>query len=431
MLKAILGTFVSRIFIAISAFLVIIINASYLGAEKVGVISLILLGITIVMMFNNLVGGGAVFMIPKFGLKIIMKLSYSWAVLVSVVGTIVLYILHLIPDQYLIHVLLLTLLFSFCSINQSALLGINKIHLYNFVGLIQALILLISLLVFMILLHRIEIIAYIYSLYISYTALFFTSLMPLLSEFKKGKTLNKKQILKEMLKYGFFIQIANLVQLFNYRYIYYVIEFYLGKSSLGVFDVSNKLSEGIWLTPRSLATIQYSKISNSNDKEYALKLTLAFLKLSSIATLAFIGIILFLPLTFFVSLFGVEFEGVKHIMLSLAPGIFAVSISMILSHYFAGLGKYYINTITSSVGFVTLITLCVIFFPHATKYGNYHALFIAGLLVSAAYTLSVIIQFILFCKHTKIKFKSFLITKEDVSIFSSEFKKMIATKSKA
>lgn len=428
MLKAILGTFVSRIIIAISAFLVIIINASYLGAEKVGVISLILLGITIVMMFNNLVGGGAVYMIPKYGLQMIMKLSYSWATLVSLLGTFILYALHLIPDQYLFHVLILTLLFSFCSINQSALLGIEKIRLFNIVALIQSLILLISLSIFIILLHKIEIIVYIYSLYISYITLFVISSIPLIPYLKKVQTQSISRVLKEMLKYGFFIQIANLVQLFNYRYIYYVIEFYLGKSSLGVFDVSNKLSEGIWLTPRSLATIQYSKISNSNNKEYAIKLSLAFLKLSSLATLAFIVVILCLPLSLFVTIFGIEFEGVKHIMLSLAPGIFAVSVSMILSHYFAGLGKYYINTITSSVGFVALITLCVIFFPQAANYGNYHAIFIAGLLVSTAYSLSVSIQFIMFCKHTKIKFKSLLITKEDISIFSSEFKKLIAKK---
>ncbi len=424
MLKIILGTISTRILVAIFSFLIVIINAYYLGAEKVGLISLIILGISIINMFNNLVGGSLVFIIPKYGIKTAINLSYIWAIVTSSAGTLILGALHLVPEMYVFHVFVLTSLLSFCNINLAALLGLGKITTYNAATFTQSVIMLVTLLMLIMVFKQTDVTMYIYSMYLANLVLFVFSFSPLRNPYRNSLNQHWIRVLKEMLKYGVFIQIANLIQLFNYRYIYYVIEFYLGKSSLGVFDVSNKLSEGIWLTPKSLATIQYSKISNSSSNEYAKKLTLAFLKLSSIATLGFILLIICIPSNVFSQIFGSDFSDIKHIMVSLSPGIFSISISLILSHYFAGLGKYYINTIMAIIGFITLVILCGIFMPEAASLGSHHALFIAGILVSSAYTLSVIVQFILFYSYTQFTFKSLLIRKEDVRLVMSELKKL-------
>lgn len=70
-----------------------------------------------------------------------------------------------------------------------------------------------------------------------------------------------------MLTYGFAIQIANFAQLLNYRLSYYIIEFCSGRKALGVFDLGTKLSEAVWILPKSMATVQYARISNSKENK--------------------------------------------------------------------------------------------------------------------------------------------------------------------
>jgi len=59
MLKNILSTITTRILVALLTLIMVLVNARYLGAEKVGTIGLIILAIAILQLVSNLVGGGA------------------------------------------------------------------------------------------------------------------------------------------------------------------------------------------------------------------------------------------------------------------------------------------------------------------------------------------------------------------------------------
>ena len=61
-------------------------------------------------------------------------------------------------------------------------------------------------------------------------------------------------LLAEMLKLGFWTQIANLTQLLTYRLNYYLIEGFVGRKSLGLYELGTRISEAVWIFPKSIST---------------------------------------------------------------------------------------------------------------------------------------------------------------------------------
>ena len=149
MIKNIFSTIFTRFINAIISFIVIIIISQKFGAEGTGTIGLILLGITIIVMINNFVGGSAlVYLVPRYDLYKLLIPSYIWALITSVPVAILLSITGLIPHEFTYHVMLLSLIFSLTSINQMFILGKEKIKLFNLTSLAQMLVLLVSLMLF-------------------------------------------------------------------------------------------------------------------------------------------------------------------------------------------------------------------------------------------------------------------------------------------
>ena len=128
MLKKILGTAGARLINALLGFSILIVNTNKLGTEGVGTIGLIILSITIILLLNNFVGGGAlIYLIPRIDLFKLFIPSYIWAVFSAISGTYILKFLNLIPVEYTCHILLLSLIQSLSSINLTVLLGNEKI----------------------------------------------------------------------------------------------------------------------------------------------------------------------------------------------------------------------------------------------------------------------------------------------------------------
>jgi O-antigen/teichoic acid export membrane protein len=169
---------------------------------------------------------------------------------------------------------------------------------------------------------------------------------------------------------------------------------------------------------KSVSMVQYSKISNTGDTEYAKTLTLRFVKFVFVVTMLMLIVLLLLPDTFFMFVFGKEFNGLSRIVQSLALGILSMSVSMIFSHFFSGTGRHYHNTISSGIGLVFTLTLGFTLIPRMGIVG-------AGITASASYTASVCYQFVVFLRITKTGLSHFRITREDVSFLRDELKRFL------
>ena len=88
MFRNIIGTIGTRVISAFLTLLISVLNARLLGTANVGTISLIVLSVTFIQLFNNFIGGGAlVYMTPRAGFLKLFVLSYAWILGVTILAT--------------------------------------------------------------------------------------------------------------------------------------------------------------------------------------------------------------------------------------------------------------------------------------------------------------------------------------------------------
>jgi O-antigen/teichoic acid export membrane protein len=413
MLRKIVGTVSTRIIIALITLATVLINGWYLGADKVGTISLIILAITLIQMLNNFVGGAAlVYLITLF------IPAYLWSFITSFAGAFIIEFFNLIPMGFFWHVVILSLILSLMSVNFMILMGQERIRLYNIISLLQMITFFLVLIFWLFFLQKREVISYIIGLYASYLFAFTGSLSMILSRAKWGTIKGMPGVLKEIFRYGSVMQTGNILQFFNYRLSYYFIEVFMGRAALGVYSVGVQLSESAWLVSRSISLVQYSRISNEKDLNFAARLTLSLTKVSFLITAFCIVILFFLLILFFPLIFTPEFNAVKLIIASLSLGILAFSVSIILSPYFSGIGKPGHNTITAAIGLLFTLISGWILIPRFGFIG-------AGFSAAISYSIATLYQFIVFCKLSGFNPAHFLMTKSDIDRFISEVKQYI------
>jgi O-antigen/teichoic acid export membrane protein len=301
------------------------------------------------------------------------------------------------------------------SLNSMILIGQERIRAINIITIAQILTIFVVLLVFYFLTDYREVMVYVIALYGSFGVLFLGTLVLVSTRLRWGDLSGMKQVIRDILKFGSWAQTANIFQLLNYRISYYFIERFLGEASLGVYSTGVQLSEGVWLVPRSMSMVQYSRITNEKTREYAARITLAFSKIGVLLSILLVGILMLLPTSFYTWIFGPEFSGVKVVIISLAVGIITLSFSILISTFFIGLGKPVHSAIASGIGLVFTLGLSLWLIPIYGIVG-------AGIAASVAYTSSTIYQLILFVIMAKVKAHDFLVRTSEVKMMIRELK---------
>ncbi len=410
MINKILNTFGSNVAVAIFNLLIAIIVSQYLGAAAKGSQSIIITTIALVLVMCNIAGGATlVFLIPRYKDILVMLPSYVWSIIVTAILYFFLTFFSFVPQQYVHHICILSLISSFTAINMMVLLGHERIYRKNFVAVIQifSVVLVLSFLFFV--QENKSIHAYIIALYAGYSLSFIVSILyvwPLLGPKSTRKNTDLKQLLKEMFRYGFLNQLSHIFQLLSIRLSYYFLLGLSGESSVGIYSNAVSLVESVWLISKSIATVQYARIANSNDQVYARTLTVKLLKTSVIISIVMLLPLLLLPAQFFVFLFGNEFGSVGSIILFLAPGIIIYNLAIIIGHYFSGRGQYHINTFSTLIGLLSTLILCPLLISYFNIYG-------AALATVFSFTLMGFFVSIVFIKQTKISWVKLLPARED------------------
>jgi len=425
MFKKILGTVGTRLINAVLALIAASLNANYLGAENVGTIYLMVFSVTIIQLFNNFVGGGAlIYLAPRAGIFKLFVPAVIWTFVTTILTTFLLFFLGttapalgLIPEGYLGPVLFLALAISFSSVNYMLLLGKEKIKAYNMVNLLQICTLFLLLLLLLFGFHIRTAMAYYWALFGSYAMAWAVSFYLLLPLLKVEPLTGMKQLLGEIFRFGGYIQFANIFQQLNYRLSLKFVDMFAGRAAVGVLSVGLTLSEGLWMLSRSMATVQYSRLSNAMDNNYAMRLTLTFIKITWIFTLVGMLLLLLLPVSVYTTLFGAQFADLRLVIASLAIGIVTLSVSMILSSFFSAINKPFHNTISSSIGLVFTIGLGFLLIPAWGIAG-------AGIAASVSYSMATLYQLLVFIRLAKPPLRDFLLTRSEIYLLIAEIRKI-------
>jgi O-antigen/teichoic acid export membrane protein len=364
MFKNIFRTFVSRIIAALLTFGVVFITSRALGPANYGTIGLVMVAVGIILLFSALIGGTSlVYFTSRFNPRVLFSVSTLWGFVSAVAISLVMAKLNLYPKQYFIHVFLISL---FANISQNLMfiiLGKERILQQNMITLIQVFIHFIIVIVIFHGLKKPAVDLYLLSVLISHVAAASTGFLLCRKEILPFTFSGLADIIREFMKYGFWVQVSAFVQLFNYRLSYYLVDWFLGRQMLGIYTLAVQLAESFWILPRSVAIVQFAHISNMKDAKEAVPLSFKLMQFVILMITLFSIPIFFIPESWFLFVFGIGYTGIKSVLMLLIPAIIIFSGAIILSHYFSGIGKVWFNSITGTVGLLFTVVSGLILIP--------------------------------------------------------------------
>lgn len=390
MVRNILSSFLAKSLIALTFLAILLIQTRQLGSEVVGQVSLLIVNLAIIQTISDIYTGSAlVYFIPKYNVAKIYSNGLVWTFFCIVITNCFFYVFDIGLKEYWLHVFIISFVSTLNAFHNVILLAKEKIRTYNFLLFLQPVLLFIFLCVSILLLEINSVYAFIVSAYASYSISFIISAYHIILLLGKEKESKPNVKLRSVLQNGFVNQLGNLAHTLSNRYNYYLIA---GTALVGVYASATSLIESVWLLSGSISPIILTHIANQKDESNNSKVTLLLSKISFLLSLFCVIVVLLLPEHFFNLLLGKDFNGTKSIMLTLSPGVLAISFSSILSHYFSGLGKQRILLFANSSGLImTLVTSY--YFIH--NYGLIGAAYAASL----AYLMQALVLTIVFMKQ--------------------------------
>lgn len=427
MLRKILATSGTRILNALSSLIVLWIAANSLGSEAWGTAGIILLDISLVLLVVELVTGSAiVFHSSKENFTSLLLLSAMWTFFVIGLFAFIFFILsgfpHLyslmIPENYGKHILILSLINGFYGFNLNALLGREKLKVFNGLFVLQFSLLLATMASSVYLFDTRDERAFVLALYVSYTIPAFVGWFMIVPYIEKSTFTHTKSIFMRLFHFGSMTQLSSIAHLVNKRMSFYVIKQYLGLAPLGVYNSGVQLTEGLRLIGQSISLVQFSSLSNSNSDEYARTMSIQLLKFSVLLTTLASLVLIAIPKVIFEMIFSKDFGDIKIVIISLAPGVVFLAANTIFSHYFSGTGKPKYNLYASLVGLFVTIPAVLLLIPAFQLVG-------AGISASLAYGASVLYQWLVFKKLTHTKTSELRISMHEIKTFVVSLKRLL------
>lgn len=413
MLIKIFGTVFSKTFAAVANFLIVILTAKYLGAGARGEIALVVLSVSIVALFQAIIGGSALtFFAANHSLKRLLTIALSWSFVLGVIVSFVLGYFELIQPDLLVELLLISIPQGVVLIFQSVLIGRKGIIEYNVLEFTRSATL-VGTICLVLLGFGKEDLSWIYAAYI--TANLATVGLGTYFMWQLPRVESETPIIplsKKMVRFGIQVQLNNIAQMFNYRFVYFVIEKWKGLEVLGVFSVAISIAETLWIISKSITTYQTSILVNLTDRLKQATTTVAFSKMSVAFTSIALVVLLLIPESFFILVFGEEFASIKQINFYFAPAILFLSFFGIINHYFYSIDRNSINIYAALVG--NVLTLVSAFF----LIDNYN-LEGAALTYSIAYVGMLFFLVFKFLAISGLKLNDFLLIKSDFQKFKT------------
>jgi len=354
MFSNMLRTLGVRVSTALISLMIVVVSGRALGAEVLGSISLMIVSITIINLVGGFAGGAAlVYLIPRHKGKALMPVAQLWAIISGLVTASILYLIRAFPTDLVLHVFVLGIVGSLIQNYLSVILVHQRIKWHNAVSLLQAVLMIGMLFVLTYVLQIKSIEAYVWAMYAAYLPVLIVTVL-ICRNLKLGGQGSPSELFRILFGYGSLVQISSILALLTYRLTYYYTEAWLGLAALGILSVAAQISEAIWIVPKSIALVQFSKIANLKNDADSAHLTLFLGLVTMLITLVALVALVLIPDAVYTWIFGNEFINLRPIIQLFVPGIFAISLNIILSHFFSGTGKILFNLAGSGLGLIAV-----------------------------------------------------------------------------
>ncbi len=431
MIKKIFGTFGTRLLNALVGFVTLWFGTNFLGREAWGIGATVLVDVSLLLIAVELLSGsGLIYYTPRKSFVTLFKISYAWTFIMIAFFAVIFSLLHtllptvydaFVPEGYGLHILLMVFLYSLHNFNMNVLLGKERVGTQNVLFIIQFMTQLISMMTYIFVFDIRNADAFVFSLITGYLIVNICGFISIFQYFKDNRHEKLIPTAKEMFNFGSMIQLSTLVTMINRRISYFVIKKTFGLGEVGVYTSGTQVSEATKLIGNSIALVQFSSISNMDDRKKAAELTVTFLKLAVILTALCMIVICLIPKSIYAWIFTEEFAETKDVLVSLSPGMVFMAANMIFSHYFSGVNLPKHNLYGSVVGLLVTIPSIFILIPMYGIVG-------AGISVSLTYLATICYQWFIFKKETSVKTIQLLPTLNDFKTLIKNLKEIMINK---
>jgi len=390
---------ITRGIVAIINFLILIVSSRYLGVETRGEISLLILNIANLQMISEIFTGYAlVHFIPRYSLKKIVSYGLMWIIVITILGTLLLKYFNLLIKNFEMEfgmICLMVILNTFCMV---IILGKENIRWYNWLSIMQPLILACVLSFNIFIEKKFTLEAYFDALFYSFGFALTLNIYSVLKYLSQDKNFDFQ--LTQIISNGFLSQWSNWMNLLSNRFSYYILSG-VALQYLGKYSTATSLIESVFVIYSGISTVVLSYVSNENDKQKAKRMTIQAATISFILTILAVLILLAIPESFLIWILGKGFAGIKFPMIILSLGVIMISYSAVFSHYFSGIGVLKYNAISNTIACLFTILLSSLFIQ---KWGVNGAAMVATI----SYTIQCILIVYFFTKREKIPAKDIL-----------------------
>jgi O-antigen/teichoic acid export membrane protein len=417
MFRNILQSLFTKGFVAIINFIILIVSSRYLGVSSRGEISILVLNISIIQIVNEVFTGYTlVYFIPRFNLRKIYFAGAIYTLLACSLSNSIFYVLkeHIPGYEFLSFLISLVVIMN--TFNCVIILGRELISWYNFLNVIQPVLLMAGLSYCTLYLKNFTFASYVWPLLTSFAIAFLISSAVVFRQLKL-KQAYTDFALKPILSNGFLCQLAVLMHVFCNRYSYYLLG---EKADVGLYSSASSLIESVLIISNGIAPVLLSRVANSGDSERSRRMTLGLAKASFLLSIFCVFVIALLPDKFFTMILGEGFIGIKKIMLLYSPGILALSFAGMISHYFSATGKLKIILFCNGMGFLFAMVLAHILIPQYRLTG-------AAISADVSYSVLTICLIFVFLRKGKQEIKSLFTIQKDFQ----ELRELFFTRNKA
>lgn len=357
--KNIVLTVMSKSLIMALNFAVIVLTTQLWGAAGRGSIAIFVADLGLISIFANVFTGSSIsYFFSRIGFSKLSSLAHVWSLVVGTMAAAVLFTFG--QNQIAPFIFTAATLMGIFAFHNSLFVGSQRIDRYNLFTVLQPLSLLLLMLAF-------------YWIWpsLGYYCYFFAQSFSLLILIAVCYAMRQKMKIrlhwdldltaaKEVFSFGWKTELSSLLQFFNYRLTYYVLDFYFGRSSVGVFSIGVNVASAIWIISQSMSMVQFSNVLKQGNTHLSRKETMSIALASLGISALSLGAVVLLPASWFAFAFGPEFGEAKRVVLALAPGILALAFSNVIGNYFSAIRHLNILIVKSAIGLVVTLSLAFV-----------------------------------------------------------------------
>jgi len=367
---------ISRLLLLVFTTSIILLNSRTLGASGQGEIAWIQLGILVVTGLSGfLAGGTVVFLQKEMSVWNTLVPGHLWLACSALIGTGVGTALSFLPTSHFAIIAVTGWMQGAIIFHSQVLLAEQKIKSHNALQVLQAGALLIILGVLFSITQSPDVTDFLNALAASLGIALVASVVLVLRQVPRPAEADRVAplpVAQRLWAFGRSAQTGAVLQMLTNRAnLSLLAQAPAGVAASGIYSIAFYGLEAMWLIPRALAPLVYTRTAAETGRNERLAHTRKQLQRALIGTAASLAAALFIPENIYSWVFG--FDGIRPVLVGLAPAAIAGAFSSIVAHHLSGIGQHRWNAWTSAAGLISLLGLAAILIPENGAVGAAYA----------------------------------------------------------